>query len=60
MIYIKHPEHGNKHVEPDEAEMLVADGWVIWPRSKEAKAGVIPVLPEANRPEKRAYNRKAK
>jgi hypothetical protein len=43
MTYIKHPEHGNKHVGHDEALALTRDGWVIWPRSKEAKAGIVPV-----------------
>lgn len=41
MTYIKHPEHGNRHVSPEEAEKLVSEGWVIWPRSKEAKAGFV-------------------
>lgn len=41
MTYIKHPEHGNKHVSAEEAEQLVAEGWEIWPRSKEAKAGIV-------------------
>lgn len=73
MIYVKHPEHGNKHVSAEEAEKLVAEGWVIWPRSKEAKAGfqlTYPVestdiapqynpIDEANKP-KRPYVRKAK
>lgn len=74
MVYVKHPEHGNKHVSREEAEQLVTEGWVVWPRSKEAKAGFQLTYPtsaeadsapqfnpvdEANRP-KRAYVRKAK
>jgi hypothetical protein len=46
MTFIKHPEHGNKHVNADEATALVREGWVIWPRSKEAKAGIVPPVVE--------------
>lgn len=44
MIYVKHPKLGNKHVSADEAQALTREGWVIWPRSKEQKAGIVPVL----------------
>jgi hypothetical protein len=40
MAYVKHPEHGNKHVSADEAQALTLDGWVIWPRTKDQKAGI--------------------
>lgn len=46
MVYVKHPEHGNKHVSPEEAAALVQEGWVIWPRTKEQKAGLVaPIVP---------------
>jgi len=40
MVYVKHPEHGNRHVSASEAARLMHSGWVIWPRSKEQKAGI--------------------
>ena len=43
MIYVKHPELGNKHVREAELPALVAAGWVRWPRTAEQKAGVSPV-----------------
>lgn len=47
MKYIKHPEFGNKHVTAEEAAKLVSAGWVIWPRSKEEKAGLArPAVPQ--------------
>ena len=40
MFYLKHKEHGNVHVATqDEADALVKDGYVIWPRTKEQKEG---------------------
>lgn len=42
MVYVKHPEHGNKHVAPEEAPALVLEGWVIWPRTAAQKAGQAP------------------
>lgn len=38
MAYVKHPEHGNKHVSDHEVAALVARGWVKWPRAPEDKA----------------------
>lgn len=37
MHYVKHAEHGNKHVTDDELPGLLADGWVKWPRTREQK-----------------------
>lgn len=52
------------HVDPSEADKLVSQGWVIWPRSKAAKAGLMTassaLLDESIQPAKRAYIRKAK
>ena len=61
MVYMKHPEHGNVHVEDAEVSARVADGWVVWPRSKEAKAPEVAeaVLPVNALQAKRAYIRKA-
>lgn len=40
MFYLKHPEHGNRHVKTEaECKRLQADGWVRWPRSKDEKEG---------------------
>ena len=48
MAYVKHPDHGNKHVNASEAQALTREGWVIWPRSKEQKAGIpAPAAPAA-------------
>lgn len=44
MAYVKHHEHGNKHVPDDEVESLQALGWVKWPRTKEQKATLHVVL----------------
>jgi hypothetical protein len=38
MPYLKHPEHGNRHVGEDEACELEARGWTRFPRSAEDKA----------------------
>jgi hypothetical protein len=47
MPYVKHPEHGNKHVSAEEAKKLVSEGWVSWPRSREEKEGrVKPAIPQ--------------
>jgi len=43
-ILIKHSQLGNKHVSADEAQALTLEDWVIWPRSKEQKAGIVPVV----------------
>jgi hypothetical protein len=67
MAYVKHPEHGNKHVPDDQVEALVAQGWVKWPRTKEQKAGFpfvpastpAPVAEEPVERQKRKYTRKA-
>ena len=66
MPYLKHPEHGNRHVVEEEACALEAQGWTRFPRSAEAKAlgawlpvnveppGVIeaPIKRKAGRPKK--------
>lgn len=41
MIYMKHPEHGNKHFPDAQQAELEAAGWVRWPRTAEQKAGVV-------------------
>lgn len=38
MAYVKHPVHGNKHVEDSEVAALVEAGWTQWPRKAEDKA----------------------
>lgn len=38
MAFVKHPVHGNKHVDETEVSALVAAGWVKWPRSADEKA----------------------
>lgn len=38
MAFLKHPIHGNKHVDESEVAELVAQGYVQWPRSKSEKA----------------------
>lgn len=38
MAYLKHPVHGNKHVDDSEVAALVAAGWVKWPRTQDDKA----------------------
>lgn len=38
MAYVKHPIHGNKHVEDSEVAELVKQGWVQWPRAAKDKA----------------------
>ena len=37
-VYVKHPVHGNKHVDEKEVPELVKQGWVKWPRTSEEKA----------------------
>ena len=40
--YLKHPQHGNRHVETfAEFRLLLAEGWVQWPRSKSQKETVV-------------------
>lgn len=48
MKYVKHPTFGNRHVSDEEAPALVAEGWVIWPRTKEQKEGLA--APQATAP----------
>lgn len=38
MVLVKHPVHGNKHVDDSEVTALVAAGWVKWPRTDDEKA----------------------
>lgn len=38
MAYLKHPVHGNKHVDDSEVAEWVALGYVQWPRTKDEKA----------------------
>ena len=38
MAFVKHPVHGNKHVDDSDVAALVAQGWVKWPRTDEEKA----------------------
>lgn len=38
MVLVKHPVHGNKHVDDSEVSALTAQGWVKWPRSADEKA----------------------
>lgn len=41
MFYLKHPQHGNRHVDTyAELQDLLAKGWVKWPRSKAEKEGL--------------------
>lgn len=42
MVYVKHPQHGNKHIPDDAVHTHVADGWVVWPRPASVKAGIAP------------------
>jgi hypothetical protein len=45
MAYLKHPQHGNRHVGEEEAIELEAQGWTRFPRSAEDKAlGAWPVI----------------
>jgi len=50
MVYVKHPEHGNKHIPPEEVNSHVANGWVVWPRPASMKnfsvAAPIAIEPE--------------
>lgn len=40
MAYVKHAEHGNRDIDDTEVAAHVAAGWVVWPRSREQKAGI--------------------
>ena len=56
MIYVKHPEYGNKHIGAEEVEAHAANGWVVWPRPAHVKSGIIappePVKRGPGRPKK--------
>jgi hypothetical protein len=41
MIYAKHPTLGNAQFPDDKRAELEAQGWVIWPRAPEQKAGQV-------------------
>ena len=41
MVYVKHPEHGNKHISAEEVNSHVANGWVVWPRPASMKNCVV-------------------
>lgn len=60
MIYVKHPEHGNKHIPAEEVESHVSAGWVVWPRSADVKAGLVEVSPIVDTPVKRGPGRPKK
>lgn len=64
MKYVKHPEHGNRHIADSEVTSHVAQGWVVWPRSADVKAGLapvaLPVAPVALEPIKRGPGRPRK
>lgn len=48
MFYLKHPQHGNRHVASrDEANQLQREGWTLWPRSNAEKAGTAIAVPTA-------------
>lgn len=32
MLYLKHPEHGNRHVDEAKAQLLESEGWTRFPR----------------------------
>lgn len=51
MIYMKHPEHGNKHFPDSEQVTREAAGWVRWPRTPEQKRGEVPAAAEQDRGE---------
>ena len=38
MIYAKHPTLGNKYFPDSQRAEIEAQGWVVWPRTKEQKA----------------------
>lgn len=50
MVYVKHKDHGNRHVVATEVAGLVAAGWVVWPRTKSEKDGVSSKEPVAHPP----------
>jgi hypothetical protein len=60
MIYVKHPEHGNRHISDEDVAAYVADGWVVWPRSAAEKAGIAAPAPVAPEPTKRGPGRPRK
>jgi translation initiation factor IF-2 len=37
LIYVKHPELGNRHVPADQVAQLLASGWTRFPRSRAEK-----------------------
>lgn len=38
MYYLKHPQHGNRHVASrEEANELQRSGWTLWPRPRSQK-----------------------
>jgi hypothetical protein len=37
LIYMKHPELGNRHVPADQVAQLLASGWTRFPRSRAEK-----------------------
>jgi hypothetical protein len=37
LIYVKHPDLGNRHVPADQVAQLVAAGWTRFPRSRAEK-----------------------
>ncbi len=51
MVYVKHPQYGNKHIPDDAVHAHVADGWVVWPRPASVKAGIKLELPAQSVPE---------
>ncbi len=59
MAYVKHPEHGNKHVPDEDVAALIEQGWVKWPRSVEEKASEA-VEQAADTPATVAKRRKGK
>lgn len=40
MALVKHPLYGNMHIDKGEIEKYVAEGWVVWPRTKAQKEAV--------------------
>jgi hypothetical protein len=63
MKYVKHPEHGNRHIPDEEVDTYVADGWVVWPRPAHVKNGTPESkaeAPKAEAPVKRGPGRPRK
>ncbi len=51
MFYLKHPQHGNRHVASlDECKRLQSEGWTRWPRTKDEKEGRAPAKAEPTAP----------